>query len=76
MIKKLYRFLSPGFQTLFPEYKTTFRPRYGNGQPPHEELYKIIERQRDKYTDILHLSAKYFQYFVKIQGEGQKKSIV
>jgi len=49
MLKSLYRFLSPRFQTLFLEYKVALKPRYGHGLPPHELLLKIIEQQRDTY---------------------------
>lgn len=53
MIKKIYRFLSPKFQTLFSEYKVDMKPRYGHGKPPHGDLYKIINANRDLYKEIL-----------------------
>lgn len=49
MLKSLYRFLSPRFQTLFLEYKVDFKPRYGHGLPPHRLLLDIIESQRATY---------------------------
>lgn len=49
MLKSLYRFLSPRFQTLFLEYKVSFKPRYGHGLPAHAGLLKIIESQRSTY---------------------------
>jgi predicted O-methyltransferase YrrM len=49
MLKSLYRYLSPRFQTLFLEYKVDFRPRYGHGLPAHAGLLEIIEKQRDTY---------------------------
>jgi len=52
-IKEIYRFISPKFQNLFLEYKVDFRPRYGNGLPPHSELYSIIDSNRDKYKVLL-----------------------
>ncbi|MFN0217149.1 MAG: class I SAM-dependent methyltransferase [Saprospiraceae bacterium] len=49
MLKSLYRFFSPGFQTLFLEYKVALKPRYGHGLPPHGRLLQIIEAQRETY---------------------------
>lgn len=49
MLKSLFRFLSPRFQTLFLEYKVDLKPRYGHGLPAHEKLLEIIERQRGMY---------------------------
>lgn len=53
MIKQIYRFLNPKFQNLFLEYKVDFRPRYGHGKPPHQELLKIINSNRDNYKDLI-----------------------
>jgi hypothetical protein len=53
MLKDFYRFLSPRFQNLFLEYKVAFRPRYGHGQPPHPELYRLIDRHRAAYRACL-----------------------
>ncbi len=49
MLKSLYRFLSPRFQTLFLEYKVAFKPRYGYGLPAHKRLLEIMETQRETY---------------------------
>ncbi|MFN0037589.1 MAG: class I SAM-dependent methyltransferase [Saprospiraceae bacterium] len=49
MLKALYRFLSPRFQTLFLEYKVAFKPRYGHGLPAHGRLLQIMEAQRETY---------------------------
>ncbi len=49
MLKSLYRFLSPRFQTLFLEYKVALKPRYGHGLPPHSRLLEIIDNQRETY---------------------------
>jgi len=53
MIKEIYRFLNPKFQNLFLDYKVDFKPRYGYGQPPHPELYKIIDSKREVYKDFI-----------------------
>ena len=54
MIKQIYRFLNPKFQNLFLDYKVDFKPRYGHGKPPHPELLKIIESNRNKYKDFIN----------------------
>ncbi len=53
MIKQIYRFLSPKFQNLFLDYKVDLKPRYGHGNPPHPELYHLINANRDQYKDFL-----------------------
>jgi len=53
MSKKLYRYLSPRFQTLFLEQKVKFQPRYGHGLPAHPELLKIIDSNREMYKKLL-----------------------
>ncbi len=54
IVKPLYRFLSPRFQSLFLEYKVDFKPRYGHGQPAHPQLYGIIDQHRTEYLELLH----------------------
>lgn len=49
MLKSLFKFFSPRFQTLFLEYKVEFKPRYGHGLPAHGMLAQIIDKQRDTY---------------------------
>jgi hypothetical protein len=53
MIKQIYRFLNPKFQNLFLEYKVDFKPRFGHGKPPHPELFKIIDSNRDNYKELI-----------------------
>ena len=53
MIKQIYRFLNPKFQTLFLDYKVDFKPRYGHGKPAHKELLRIIEKNRDTYKELI-----------------------
>ena len=55
-IKEIYMFLSPRFQSLFLEYKVDFKPRYGHGKPAHQDLYKIIDRNRESYKDLINKS--------------------
>lgn len=63
MIKKIYRFFSPKFQNLFLEYKVNFKPRYGNGLPPHSELFLIINSNRDDYKVLLNRELEYKEMF-------------
>ena len=53
MLKPLYRFVSPRFQSLFLEYRVDFRPRFGHGQPAHPQLHEIIDRHRSEYEALL-----------------------
>jgi hypothetical protein len=53
MMNQLFKFLHPGYQKLFLEYKVNLRPRYGDGKPAHPELLKIIASHRDRYIDLL-----------------------
>jgi len=41
------------------EYKVDFKPRYGNGLPPHSELYSIINSNRKEYELLLSKALKY-----------------
>ncbi len=59
MIKQIYRFLNPRFHNLFLEYKIDFKPRYGHGKPPHNDLLKIIEANRNKYKEIINKAISY-----------------
>lgn len=53
MLKQLYRFLSPKYQTVFLDYKVDMKPRYGHGLPAHEGLYQIIDAHREAYRNVL-----------------------
>jgi predicted O-methyltransferase YrrM len=53
MLKSLYRFLHPRFQTLFLEYKVEMKPRYGHGAPAHPRLLELVEAQRSVYEGWL-----------------------
>jgi len=75
MIKKLYRFLSPEFQSLFLDYKVNFRPRFGHGKPPHDLLYESINANRDLYVDLLNEVLNYKAVFQSIPKAGQGTNI-
>lgn len=67
MLKKLYRFLAPRFQTLFLEYKVDFKPRHGHGLPAHPHLEFVVNANRDEYVKWLHTFAKYKTQLQSIQ---------
>ncbi len=71
MLKNLYHFLHPKFQNLFLEYKVDFKPRYGHGKPPHEQLYEIINANRREYSEILKASLQYKNEFQQIKKTGE-----
>lgn len=70
MLNKIYRFLSPKFQSIFLDYPVTMRPRYGHGKPPHQGLYEIINRNREIYRDILSGVMEYEKAFAEIKSMG------
>lgn len=72
MIKNFYRFLNPKFQNLFLEYKVDFKPRYGHGKPPHQELYKIIDANRETYQRILEKALTLKEAFWTIQDSSKE----
>jgi len=71
-IRDLYRFLNPGFQNLFLEYKVKFEPRYGHGKPPHARLYSIIDSNRMAYAGYLTASLKYLDRIMEIRDAGEE----
>lgn len=73
MIKQLYRFLNPRYQNLFLEYKVKFRPRYGHGLPPHPQLYKIIDANREKYAKLLEKALRYKSHIWAIKDSKDER---
>ncbi len=72
MIKQIYRFLNPKYQNLYLEYKVDFKPRYGHGKPAHQALYKIIDKNRDKYKDLINKALSYTDKIWTIQDSRQE----
>ena len=72
MLRQAYRFFSSKYQTLFLEYKVNLTPRYGHGKPPHGELYKIINSNRQEYNKLLVSFLKYLPSFNSIQNKALK----
>ncbi len=67
MLKSAYRFLSPKYQNLFLDYKVCLKPRYGYGQPPHSELFSIINSNRNEYKTFLYKALEYKEIFWQIK---------
>jgi len=70
MIKQIYKFLNPRFQTLFLEYKVNFKPRYGYGKPAHPDLLQIIDLNRNLYKDWLHQALSYKDFIWSIKDSS------
>lgn len=45
--------MHPKTQTVFLDYKVNFSPRYGHGKPAHNELYAIIDNERENYEALI-----------------------
>ncbi|MBK8392116.1 MAG: class I SAM-dependent methyltransferase [Saprospiraceae bacterium] len=64
--------MSPKFQNLFLEYKVEFKPRYGHGKPPHQDLYKIINANRDSYSDLIKKALEHKEHIWTIQDSTKE----
>lgn len=73
MIKDLYRFLSPKFQTFFSEYKVDMKPRYGHGLPAHKELYDIVDSHRETYRGLIEKALGYKEKIWEIKELKDEK---
>jgi hypothetical protein len=75
LVKQLYRFLSPNYQNVFLDYPVTSKPRYGSGLPPHPELYRIIDAQREQYRNVLEFLLQFKERFWEIQTATNEKNL-
>lgn len=53
MLKQLYRFLHPKFQSVFLDYKVNPIPRYTEQREPHPLLYNQFSKNHTYYTTLL-----------------------
>lgn len=67
MLRSLYRFLHPRFQSLFLEYRTAFKPRYVPGQSPHPELTELISQGKPAYQQMLEKALLYQEPILTIK---------
>lgn len=75
MVKDVFRFISTRFQTIFLDYKVQFKPRYGHGNPPHQELYSIINKNRDEYSSFLSTINNYVPQLSSIKKQSEESDI-
>lgn len=75
MMKNLYKFLNPKFQSLFLEYKVQLKPRYGHGLPPHPKLYSIINERRKTYEGLLESALTHTESLLKIKDQSIEKDL-
>ena len=73
MLKQLYKFFSSKYQNVFLDYKVDFKPRYGHGEPPHDMLYNILDKERDTFTSILSNSLSYLPKIAEIKDVSIEK---
>ncbi|MBN2581908.1 MAG: class I SAM-dependent methyltransferase, partial [Planctomycetes bacterium] len=52
-VHRTLRWHFKGRQILSLNYPFTPRARWGHGEPPHRELFELIDRGRDRYGDLL-----------------------
>lgn len=53
LLRSVYRFISPRFQTAHLDYKVHLRPRHGHGRPAHPQLLAIVEQNRANYAALI-----------------------
>jgi predicted O-methyltransferase YrrM len=73
VIKKIYRFLNPKFQTVFLDYKVDSKPRYGHGKLPHSGLYDIINSNRKEYKNLIDKALEFKYVFQSFQSMDVEK---
>jgi hypothetical protein len=73
ILKSLYRFLSPKFQSLHLDYHVDSKPRYGHGLPPNKPLFDIINKNKAHYSSWLERFLKYSNTLAEIKPGGIEK---
>lgn len=76
MLRSLYRFLHPRFQTLFLEYRTALKPRYVPGQSPHPELMELISQGKPAYQQLLEKALLYQEAILAIKHSKAEKDLL
>ncbi|HIP32940.1 MAG TPA: class I SAM-dependent methyltransferase [Crocinitomicaceae bacterium] len=75
MLKRIYHFLSPKFQSLSLDYKVDFKPRYGHGKPPHKELYQIIDANRAVYSEFIKNALSFKENLHTIKKSDEESDV-
>ena len=76
MLKQLYRFFNPRFQTIFLDYKVDFKPRYGFGKKANPYLLDIIQSNRSIFSDFNSKILKYSAQLQSIKKSNDEKESV
>jgi len=72
MLKKLYKFLHPRWQSVFLDYSVNPKPRYGHGKSTHSQLTVCIAKHKDNYAAFLQQLAKHIDAFKTIPKKSAK----
>ncbi len=74
MLKAVYRFISPKFQSLALDYKVNFRPRFRSEEKhPHPQLFEIVNANRSDYSSRLNSFLNYRDELQQIRKSDAEK---
>lgn len=65
-IKYLSKILLPKYQKIILEYPVKNEPRYGHGKPVHQQINQILQRNHDRYKEILNEIKTHLSFFKSI----------
>jgi Methyltransferase domain len=68
-LRWLIKEVHPG-TTILLDYPVNLRPRYGHGNPPHQKLYEVINKNRALYRKHLESALRYRDHFLRIPMLG------
>ncbi len=71
---KISRKLIFGYYPVFLEYPIKPAPRYGYGNPPHPELYNLINKHRERYKETLLSFLQFEDNFRRIVVTNPEKA--
>lgn len=54
------------------DFPVNSKPRYGFGNPPHQKLYEIINRNRQYYVNYLNHFLVFKEFFINIPGAASE----
>ena len=54
-LKRVYKYISPRFQTVFLDYKVDPIPRFGHGKATHGGLKNILDKERGQYDSLMQI---------------------
>lgn len=70
-LKSFFKSISPRYQSLHLEYPVQMQPRHGHGQPPHPQLFSIINANRNTYEEYLQKAFGFKEHLASISDKGQ-----